>query len=135
MGKTRSRQAPPQEVVLDAGALIALERGDRRMIALLREMAARDATFVVPAGALGQAWRDGKTQVVLARFVRTRSVEVVNLDEALAKACGELCAAARTKDVIDASVVLIARSRSSSVISSDPDDLGVLDPGLRVVRI
>lgn len=67
------------------GALIALERGARRMIALLREVIARGGSFTVPAGALAQAWRDGRTQVALARFARSRSVEV-DLDEALAKA-------------------------------------------------
>jgi len=53
MGRTRTRAATG--IVLDAGALIALDRGDKRMIALLQR-AAQGRTFRVPAGVVGQAW-------------------------------------------------------------------------------
>lgn len=69
MGRTRPRA--PAGVVLDAGALMALDRGDKRMIALLQQALAQGRTFRVPAGVVGQAWRDGRIQVTLGRFLRS----------------------------------------------------------------
>ena len=69
MGRKRTRTAAG--IVLDAGALIALDRGDKRMIALLDRALARGRAFRVPAGVVAQAWRDGRVQATLARFSRT----------------------------------------------------------------
>jgi hypothetical protein len=69
MGKTCAR-TPAAGMTLDAGALIALDRGNKRMIALLREGLTQGRAFRVPSGALAQAWRGGRTQVTLARFLR-----------------------------------------------------------------
>ena len=134
MGKTRAT-SQTQGVTLDAGALIALEKGDRRMIALLQQALLRRLRFHVPAGVVGQVWRDGRRQATLARFFRSVGVYVEPLDEDLARACGELCAAARTADVVDASVVISARAHQGPIITSDPDDLYKLDPRARVERI
>lgn len=100
MGRTRTRTAPG--IVLDAGALIALDRGDKRMIALLRRALAQGRRFRVPAGVVGQAWRNGRVQVALARFLLGEEVEIVPLDEQLARACGELCGASNSPDIIHA---------------------------------
>lgn len=134
MGKTRT-PVSTSGVTLDTGALIALDRGDRRMIALLNRALAQRRNFRIPAGALGQAWRDGATQVTLARFLRAAEVEIVPLDEHLSRSCGELCGATRTSDVIDASVVILARERHDTIVTSDPDDLQRLDPGAPIVTI
>src|SRR5271166_3602086 len=109
MGKTRSR--PATGIVLDTGALIALERRDKRMIALLHRALAQGRTFRVPAGVVGQAWRNARGPVTLARFLRSEEVEIVPLDEQLARSCGELCGAAGTADIIDSLVVILARKR------------------------
>ncbi len=116
----------PRPLVLDAGALIAIERADRRIIRLL-ELA--DEVHV-PSGALAQAWRNPARQVRLVRVVRTDEVEVHDLDEHMAHAAGQLCGATGTSDVIDAQVVLVARSTDAVVVTSDPDDLSRLDPGI-----
>lgn len=63
MGKTRLAAARAG-ITLDAGALIALDGGDRRMIALLDRPIAQPLTFRVPSGVVGQAWRDGRIQVI-----------------------------------------------------------------------
>ena len=73
MGRTRTRTAAG--IVLDTGALIALERGDKRMIALLRRALAQGRAFRVPAGVVGQAWRNGRVQVILGRFLRSEEVD------------------------------------------------------------
>jgi len=60
-------------------------------------------------------------------------VRIQDLDEATAKAAGELCCRTATSDVIDASVVVCARERGdSTVLTSDPADICHLDPILDV---
>lgn len=134
MGTTRSSKTVTG-LTLDAGPLIALERGDRRMIALLEQAIDERRALRVPAGVVGQVWRSGPRQATLARFLRAREVEVQALDEHLARAAGELCGATGTADVIDASVVIAARERHDIVLTSDPDNLRKLDPTLAVERV
>jgi hypothetical protein len=134
MGKARA-QSTSAGVTLDAGALIALDKGDRRMIALLQQILAQGLGFRVPSGVVGQAWRDGRRQVTLGRLLRAREVEIVPLDGELGRACGELCGVAGTSDVIDASVVITAKERNDVIVTSDPDDLQRLDPAANLVRI
>ena len=121
MGTKRSRP-----VVLDAGALIAVDRADRRVIRLLE--LAQDVH--VPAGALAQAWRNPARQVRLGRVVSADGVVVHSLDPASARAAGQLCAATATSDVVDASVVLVARLVDGVTVTSDSDDLRRLDQGI-----
>jgi hypothetical protein len=136
MGKARAKaKAPQTSVTLDTGALMALERGDRRMIALLSELARARARCHVPAGVVGQAWRGGPQQAVLARLLKAREVIVEPLDDALARACGELCAATGTSDVIDASVVLVAGEHAGVILTSDVEDLRRLDPHAALERV
>lgn len=122
-------------LVLDAGALIALDRGNKRMIALLERALAQGRAFRVPAGVVGQAWRNGRVQAALARFLRSDEVEIVPLDGQLARSCGELCAATNSPDVIDASVVIVARERRYPIVTSDPNDLRRLDPTAQIIAI
>ena len=133
MGGTRTRTAAG--IVLDTGALIALERGDKRMLALLRQAVAQGRAFRVPAGVVGQAWRNGRVQVTLGRFLRSEGVEIIPLDEHLARSCGELCGAAGASDVIDASVVIVARERQNLIVTSDPGDLRRLDPAAQMITL
>jgi len=121
--------------VLDAGALIALDRGNKRMIALLQRALTQGRAFRVPAGVVAQAWRNGRVQVALARFLRSEEVEIVPLDGEFARACGELCAATNSPDVIDASVVILARERRDPVVTSDPNDLRRLDAAAQIIAI
>ena len=134
MGKARARTAKAG-ITLDTGALIALDRGDKRMIALLHEALAQGLSFRVPSGVLGQAWRDGRVQVTLARFVRSEEVAIIPLDDQLARACGELCGATNTSDVIDASVLIVAGTRRDRIVTSDPHDLRRLDPAARIIPV
>ncbi len=122
-------------LTLDAGALIAFERNDRRLVALLARALAHELPVVVPAGVVGQVWRDGRRQARLARFLAADEVEVEILDDHRARAAGQLCGVRRTSDVIDASVVLGARERGDRVVTSDPDDLGRLDATLELIVV
>lgn len=134
MGETRTR-APIQGITLDTGALIAVDRGDKRMVALLREALVQGRSVRVPSGVVGQAWRNGAKQAVLARLLRNEGLEIIPLDEHLARSCGELCGATGTSDVIDASVVILAKQTGGPIISSDSDDLRRLDPTATIVQV
>ncbi len=130
MGKASSPAA-----VLDAGALIAFERADPRMRALCREALRTGSRLVVPAGVLGQVWRDGVRQVALRALLVGETTSVPPLDQAMAQAAGILCGRAGTADIVDASVVLTARRERAVVITSDVSDIRRLDPTLAVERI
>jgi hypothetical protein len=122
MGRTR-----PRPVVLDAGALIALEKRSSRMEALLRLAHREEADIIVPAGALAQAWSGDTVPAPLHRLLKRARTEVVALDRVLAEAAGRLCRGTGTSDVIDASVVLVAWQHAAVIVTSDIDDLRRID--------
>jgi hypothetical protein len=122
-------------ITLDAGALVAFERNDRRVVAVISRALQRREPVAVPAGVVGQVWRDGRRQVRLARLLGSDAVEVEPLDDIRARAAGQLCGVTRTRDVIDASVVLCAQAHGHAVMTSDAEDLQRLDPTLSVVAV
>lgn len=105
------------------------------MIALVAEARARRVPLGVPAGVVAQVWRNGREQARLAGLLGSDIVEIEPLDDASARAAGQLCGVTRTSDVIDASVVLSARARGRAVVTSDPDDIARLDPTLRLIVV
>jgi hypothetical protein len=112
-------------LVLDAGALIALDRNVRDVWAMLRVSTDDHELVVVPAGAIAQAWRGGPRQAVLSRALR--HCDELALDGTGARAAGLLCGESDTADVIDASVAIaaagMARHHEVAILTSDPDDL------------
>ncbi len=122
-------------LTLDAGALIAFERNDRGVVTAIARALERRLPIAIPAGVVGQVWRDARRQVTLARLLGASAIDVEPLDDARARAAGQLCGVTGTSDVIDASVVLCARARGHGVMTSDVDDLRRLDRGLRLVAV
>lgn len=122
-------------VTLDAGALIGLDRGDRRVVALLARAQETSARVTIPATALAQAVRNPARQARLARLVRQLATDVVALDRVDATGVGRLLAMSGTADVVDAHVVLCARRAGQAVATSDPDDLRHLDPSLTLLPL
>jgi hypothetical protein len=121
--------------VLDAGALVGFERNDRRVVGIVARALHHGDALLVPAGVVGQVWRDGARQVRLVGLLGSPVCQVVALDDTAARAAGQLCGASGTSDVIDASVAVLARQRALRVVTSDPDDLRRLDPRLDVVTV
>lgn len=108
-------------IVLDSGALIALERNDRAMWRRLKSAQLAGTVPVCHGGVVGQIWRgQGPRQTLLAKALA--AIDVRSLDETLGRAAGELLAAARRRDVIDAALVLLARD-GDHIVTSDPDDI------------
>lgn len=122
-------------VTLDAGALIAFERNERAVVAIIARAYEQKIRLATPAGVVGQVWRDGRRQARLARLLGSQLVEIEALDDRRARAAGQLCGVAGTSDIVDASVVLCARARGHAVATSDLDDLRRLDPSLRYIRV
>jgi hypothetical protein len=122
-------------ITLDTGALIGLDKGDRRVIALLSRAHEISARTTVPATALAQAMRDPARQARLGRLVRQPTTDLVALDRMDAIGVGRLLAASGTTDVVDAHVVLCARRADQAVATSDAGDLRHLDPSLRLVEV
>jgi hypothetical protein len=106
---------------LDAGALLAVDRDDRAMIARLRAAQRGGLELRSNAMAVAQVWRDRRgRQVSLARMLR--AVDVRSVSERDGRDAGVLLAAAGTADAIDATVVLLAEA-GDRVVTSDPQDL------------
>ena len=83
----------------------------------------------VPAGVIGQAWRNPGRQALLSRTLK--QCDEVDLDGAMARASGRLCGQTGTSDVIDSSVALaVAYARRSddavTLLTSDSDELAIL---------
>jgi predicted nucleic acid-binding protein len=111
-------------LVLDSGALLALERGDRSMWRRIAEAASTGAGVMTTGAVFGQVWRgSGPRQALLSKVMA--GVEVVPVDLAVGRAAGELLGAAGMSDVIDASLVAICED-SDQVFTSDPADLARL---------
>ena len=122
-------------LTLDAGALIAFERKDRRVVGLLARALAHRQSIAIPAGVVAQVWRSGRRQVPLARLLGASCVEVVPFDDFESRRAGQLCGARGTRDVIDASVVVCAQERRHRVLTSDPEDLRALDPKTEIIAV
>jgi hypothetical protein len=122
-------------LTLDAGALVAFDRNERAVVAIVARASEHSIQLAVPAGVVGQVWRDGSRQVRLARLLGSDLIEIESLDDKRARAAGQLCGVTGTSDVVDASVVLCARARGHGVLTADLDDLRRLDPTLRYIRV
>lgn len=114
-------------MVLDAGALRALEHHDVALAAALRTAHRLDLPIRIPAAALAQVWRGGPRSAPLARLLRQLAT-VVSVDEPTARQIGEFIAAAQLPDgvradVVDAHVALTTRATRSVVWTSDPEDM------------
>ena len=122
-------------MVLDTGALIALERGNLLVRSILRRAGDRQRRICIPAPVVAQAWRDGPRPAVLARLLASHEVEVPPLDPLTARTVGVLSGRSGHTDIVDVHVVVVARQVDAVVLTSDPDDLRLVDPGVRVVPV
>lgn len=108
-------------VVLDAGALLAIGRGDRRIAALLKMELAAGRSPRTHGGVIGQVWRGGAgRQAPLAKVLQ--GVEIVAIDDALGRRIGSLLGRSGRTDVVDAGVVLVADD-GDEVFTGDRADL------------
>ena len=111
-------------LVLDSGAFIAFDRGNREVAALVEAARRRKDRFVTSSGCVAQSWRGGGArQALLARLLT--GVEELALSPDISRSVGKLCAKVNLADVVDAHLALLARD-GDLLITSDIGDLGAL---------
>jgi S1-C subfamily serine protease len=108
-------------LVLDAGAFIAVERGDRDIMALVKREHRAGRAPVTHGAVVAQVWRGGSgKQAPVARLLA--GAEVVALDEQLGRRAGMVLALSGHRDAIDAAVVCLAGD-GDDILTTDPGDL------------
>lgn len=122
-------------LTLDAGALIAIERGDDDVREVTDRVIAQGRPVQVPPGVLAQVWRGGPRQARLAQFLALEEVDLLDLDPETAKVIGLVIGRTGHADVVDVHVALNARLNRHAVVTSDPDDIRAVDPGLTIIEV
>jgi hypothetical protein len=122
-------------ITFDAGGLIALDRNDRRVIALVVRTTESGMRITIPATALAQAVRNPARQARLARLSRQPGTDLVPLDGPDATAVGLLLARTATADIVDAHVAICAQRAGQAVVTSNAADLHRIAPGLHLVAV
>lgn len=108
-------------LVLDAGAFVAVERGDRAVVALVKRERLAGRPPVTSGGVVAQVWRGGRDkQVPVAMLLAGTSV--IPVDESLGRRAGMLLARSGGSDAVDATVVCLAAD-GDDILTSDPGDL------------
>ena len=107
-------------IVLDAGALIALEQNDRSVWAALKLAVAQGSEVIVPSTALAQVWRGTGAQAQLAKALQFC---IIATFDPVARNVGELCGRSKTNDICDAHVALIASRHGEFLYTSDVPDM------------
>jgi hypothetical protein len=111
-------------LILDAGALVAVDRDDRATIARLRAAQQHGLELRTNAMVVAQAWRDPHgRQANLARLLQSADVRAISQRDG--REAGALQGAAGTSDPIDATVVLLA-APGDRILTSDPRDIARL---------
>ena len=116
-------------LVLDAGALIALEGNDRALWRRVKRAATSGSTVATHGGVVAQVWRGGARQARLAMALR--AVVTVPLDEGLGRRAGVLLSRSGLIDAIDAALVALC-DHDDEILTSDPDDLHALAQAARL---
>ncbi len=111
--------------------MIGFERGDRRVVAIVRRALIGDH-LVALACAPPRAWRDGRRQVRLARLLGSLACETAPLDGTVARAAERLRGVSAPADVVAASIAVTARQGSLPVVTSYPGHLRRLDGKLQL---
>jgi hypothetical protein len=111
-------------LVLDAGAFVTVERGDRDVVALVKRERLAGRAPVTNGGVVAQVWRGGSgRQASVARLLA--GVDIAPIDDSLGRRAGMLLARTGRADAIDAAVVCLAVD-GDDIITSDPGDLRIL---------
>jgi len=122
-------------VTFDAGGLIALDRNDRRVLAVVARAAERGMRITIPATALAQAMRNPARQARLSRLIRQAGTDLMALNGPEATAVGLLLARTATADLVDAHVVVCARRAGQAVVTSGAADLSRIAPDLQLLVV
>jgi len=107
-------------MILDAGVLIAIDRGTENGRNLLANVDRLAEPLHTTAAVAAQVWRDGSRQVRLARALSAMTLhpfepgDIAQVGEALRRS--------GTADVVDAHLYLVAQRIGHDILTSDVDD-------------
>jgi predicted nucleic acid-binding protein len=122
-GSPRATFPPPQRLILDAGAVIALARGDQRARAFLARALELKATVVVPVVVVAETVRGGPRDAPVERVLKAVG-SVPEAREVHGRIAGRLLGMARSNATIDALVVAHALGTGGAcVLTGDREDL------------
>lgn len=111
-------------MILDAGPLIAIDRGEHAARAFVARALDNSAVLRTTAPVVAQVWRNGHLQARLARLLD--GVEHFDFTRNDARDVGELLRRTRTADVVDAHIVVLAARLGDGVLTTDAGDLAQL---------
>jgi predicted nucleic acid-binding protein len=126
------------ELVLDSGALIALEKARPEITALLMRVRAGEVRMLVPDAVIAQVWRGGSGRqarvAALLSLKRDRCARL-RLDTPTAKRIGVRIGMCGHTDITDVHVALAAEDHGAGVVTSDRQDILKVSPALRDVTM
>ena len=117
-------------MILDAGFLIAVDRGEPLAIASIAAWEQRATTLATTEPVVAQVWRGG-SQARLARLLNAAVVHPFRNGRRV----GALLARSGTSDVVDAHLVDLAARLGFPVVTGDVDDLTRLADAIAATRI
>lgn len=106
-------------MILDAGVLVSIDRGDERARVLLTAARRLDEPLHTSEAVVAQVWRDGARQARLESVLK--GIEIHSLDDG--RAVGALLARSGDNDVVDAHIVFLGAALSQRVLTGDTADL------------
>ncbi len=112
----------PRKLVLDAGALIEMERNPRGELSQACDRALDEgARPLLPTVVWAQVYRHSSRQITLTRL--RKACQTVPFTDETADQVSRLLTRSGTRDVVDAAVVVAALHHESVIVSSDPADM------------
>ena len=127
--RRRPKAPPPQRLILDSGAVIALSRGDLRARATLAAAREAGVEVSIPSVVVAETVRGSAKDASVNRVIKAVG-EVSSADERTGRGAGALLGAARSTSTVDALVVASAIELGGGVVlTGDPDDLELLAGG------
>ena len=109
-------------MILDAGFLISVDRGEDAARSFLTAAARSETPLGTTHPVVAQVWRDGARQARLAAFLQTLTVHAFDDGPSV----GSLLALSGTSDVVGAHLVVVALRLGDDILTGDSDDLAIL---------
>ncbi|MGB6057249.1 MAG: type II toxin-antitoxin system VapC family toxin [Microthrixaceae bacterium] len=125
----RTKTAPPQRLILDSGAVIALSRNDMRARATLAAAREAGVEIFIPSVVVAETVRGSAKDASVNRVIRAVG-QVTAVDEGTGRVAGALLGSTQSTSTIDALVVASMIDLGGGVVlTGDPGDLGPLAGG------
>ena len=109
-------------MILDAGFLISVDRGERTAHTFLTAASRSKVALHTTHPIMAQVWRSGSRQARLAGFLKTIIIHPFEDGHPV----GRILAETGASDVVDAHLVIIAMRLGHDILTGDPDDLTML---------